>query len=310
MSSNDTERSSAAGRVAAGLLLASFSLGYLLLAYVSFDMEAVLLCLLALAGGGLSFLLALLSLAVGRQTWGRWKRLALPIAVLDLVLLGVLGSAGGMAAVYQVETAPNRLLVMNNLKQLALVLAEYEKEHGTFSPAAAFGEGGRPLVSWRVLILPYLEREGMAEPGLYGRFRLDEPWDGPHNLPLLSRMPRVYAAPQRYAPREPYATFYQVFVGKGAAFEGQRGIPLTDFPDGLSDTILIAVGGEAVPWTKPEELSYADDAPLPKVGAFFRTDFCVAMADGSVQSIHKDISETTLRALITRNRADHPGPDW
>ena len=79
-----------------------------------------------------------------------------------------------------------------------------------------YSKDGKPLHSWRVLILPQLD-----ENTHYKEFRLDEPWDSPHNLPLLQRMPRVYAAPKRVDdPDEPNTTYLQVFVGDGAAFRG------------------------------------------------------------------------------------------
>ena len=43
---------------------------------------------------------------------------------------------------------------------------------------------GKPLLSWRVHLLPFLE-----ENELYEQFKLDEPWDSPHNIKLLDQMP-------------------------------------------------------------------------------------------------------------------------
>jgi Protein of unknown function (DUF1559) len=87
-----------------------------------------------------------------------------------------------------------------------------------------------------VLLLPYLEQGS-----LFDEFRLDEPWDSPHNVALLPRMPRVYAVPSSVAPDVPVdasSTFYQVFVGRGTAFEGPDGLRMAaDFPDGTADTM-------------------------------------------------------------------------
>ena len=52
----------------------------------------------------------------------------------------------------------------------------YEAQHGCFPPAYSVDKDGRPLHSWRVLLLPYLDEEE-----LYKQLRLDEPWDSPHN---------------------------------------------------------------------------------------------------------------------------------
>ena len=72
---------------------------------------------------------------------------------------------------------------------------------------------GKPLLSWRVAILPYIEQQG-----LYQKFKLDEPWDSPHNQALLKEMPSTYVCPSR-AQVEPFTTTYQVFTGKGAVRE-------------------------------------------------------------------------------------------
>src|SRR5262249_39345951 len=84
----------------------------------------------------------------------------------------------------------------------------------------------KPLLSWRVGILPLL---GEAE--LYEQFKLDEPWDSMHNKRLLPKIPRAYAAPGVEI-KEPYATYYQVFVGPHAAFEVHEQFNLDQFVGG------------------------------------------------------------------------------
>src|SRR5439155_1388856 len=119
-----------------------------------------------------------------------------------------------------------------------------------FPAAAVYDKDGKAILSWRVLILPYIEQDR-----LYRKFRLNEPWDSPHNKKLLEMMPKTYAAPNAKGD-PPYTTHYQVFVGPGAGFEGKRGLRIGDFTDGTSNTILVAEAARAVPWTKPEDLPY------------------------------------------------------
>jgi hypothetical protein len=162
------------------------------------------------------------------------------------------------------------------------------------APTGGAGAGGKALLSWRVAILPYL-----GEGNLYKQFRLDEPWDGPHNKGLLEKMPKVYAPPG-VKTREPYTTFYQVFVGGGAIFEKHRWAAFpAAVPDGTSNTILIAEAGAAVPWTKPEDMRYAPDEPLPELGGLFPRIVNVALADGSVMALLKKADPDVLRAAIT-----------
>jgi hypothetical protein len=194
----------------------------------------------------------------------------------------------------------------NNLQLISLALINYSAtDNGWMPPAVVTDTSGRPLYSWRVLLLPYLEYDE-----LYKEFHLDEPWDSPHNIQLLKRMPKEYARPGDPDAAE-FRTCYRVFMGEAAPFplpgpwQGEtppkgRRLP-RDFPDGTSKTLFIVEAADAVPWTKPDELVYDPDKPLPKLGRSPEGDFQVSLMDGSVRTLPKNTSEKTLRAYITRN---------
>jgi hypothetical protein len=292
-------------RVIAGFGLALLALGYLSSAAWAYYDWLPWLVPVASLGAGLNLALAGCLLLGGPRVRAGLKRHAVLLTLLNLVLLGAVGCVDLWAGVEKVKTATRRTLLVSRLKFLAVALHEYEQKNGTLPPAAVYSQEGEPLLSWRVLLLPYLE-----EGRLYRRFKLDEAWDGPHNKPLLAEMPQAFEAPEGHAPAEPYATYYRVFVGPGAAFEGRQGVPLTDFTDGLSQTILVAEAGEAVPWTKPDELPFAPGRPLPALGGIFGGGFDAAMADAIIVRIDGACSEATLRALITRKAGDRPGNDW
>ena len=169
-----------------------------------------------------------------------------------------------------------------------------------------YGEDGTPLHSWRVLLLPYIEQDE-----LYKQFKLGEPWDSPHNIRLLERMPRQYAPPWREYEYPPHHTVCHVFVGKGTPFE-RDGLRSADFPDGASNTFLVVEAGDPVPWTKPDELVYDPNKPLPRLGGHFRQGTNAALADGSVVPLHigNGLSERTLRYAIDPNDGMPLGPDW
>ena len=204
----------------------------------------------------------------------------------------------------------------SDLKQIAIAMHSYHDTYGTFPPAAICDTTGKPLLSWRVAILPFIEQNP-----LYNQFKLDEPWDGPNNSKLLSQMPKIYALPCD-STTPPGHTCYRVFVGNGAAFDPPpptklvdgflltKGVAKDDFPDGTANTILVVEALVAVPWTKPDELPYDPNGPLPALGGHFRSGFLVALADGSVRLISNDVSQATLRNAITRNDGNPLGPDW
>ena len=78
----------------------------------------------------------------------------------------------------------------SNLTRIGLALQAYETEHGTLPPAYIPGKDGKPMHSWRVLLLPYLEQHG-----LYNQYDFNAPWDSPQNQALAAKMPAVYACP-------------------------------------------------------------------------------------------------------------------
>jgi hypothetical protein len=174
-------------------------------------------------------------------------------------------------------------------------------------PAAVYGKDGRPLYSWRVLLLPYL-----GEKKLYEQFKLDEPWDGPHNRTLLARMPPVFA-PVPGEARKNHQTYYQVFVGPDTAFQAKNRGPMlpASFPDGTANTFLIVEAGEAVPWSSPRDLEYSMKKPVPKVGGLFQDGFHATMVSGDVYLFRKgQLSEQTLRSAITPAGGEVLGADF
>src|SRR5262245_66359 len=115
-----------------------------------------------------------------------------PVFVIVLAVGGVLlVCCGGLTipalllpAVQQGREAARRSQCKNNLKQIALALLNYESRYGTFPPAYVADESGKPMHSWRVLILPDLDQQA-----LYNDYNFSEPWDGPNNSRLLTRIP-------------------------------------------------------------------------------------------------------------------------
>lgn len=186
-----------------------------------------------------------------------------------------------------------------------MAMHHYAEAHGRLPTAVVYGADDRPLLSWRVLLLPYLEHND-----LFRRFKLEEPWDSPHNLRLLPEMPRTFLPFDGSKPPGPYTTFYQVFVGKRTAFEGREGLKFKeDFKNRIGNTFLIVEAGTAVPWTKPEDLAYEEAKPVPKLGGIFKGSFRAVLVDAVVRTIPLGMKEATLRAAIVRN-GPPPGDDW
>ncbi len=209
------------------------------------------------------------------------------------------------AAAYVADRA-QQMATAANLRRLALEMMEFSDTYdGYLPPPAILSKDGKPLLSWRVALLPFL-----GEEALYKEFHLNEPWDSEHNKKLLAKMPKVYASGRKRS-KDPYATHFQVFIGDAAPFKikpgpgplGARGprFPL-DFPDGTSNTMLIVEAADAVPWTKPVDLAFDEKKPVPKLGRHSPLGFHAAFADGSDHFLRSNVPESTLKLLI--NPAD------
>ena len=109
-----------------------------------------------------------------------------------------------------------------NLFRIQNAILQYQAENGTLPPAFTVDEAGKPLHSWRVLILPYL---GEKERDLYSKIRLDEPWDSDYNRQFQTETPDVY-----HCPSNPTTdACYSVVVGPNSLFdESGKGKNLTE----------------------------------------------------------------------------------
>jgi serine/threonine protein kinase len=204
-----------------------------------------------------------------------------------------------------------RMISSNNLRQIGFALHNFHDANGALPPAAIYDKNGRPLLSWRVAILPYIE-----EDILYKEFKLDEPWDSPNNIKLIERMPKQYAVEGKSA-GPPGTTHYQAVVGTGLAWEPQppgaqsvrRGLTLTAFTDGTANTILVAEVADPVVWSKPDDATF-DGKRQPRFGGVVKDGFNVAMTDGSILFVRDTAKPEDLRAALTRNGGEIQSPTW
>jgi hypothetical protein len=180
----------------------------------------------------------------------------------------------------------------NNMTQLSLAMLSFHDAYSKLPPAAICDKNGKPLLSWRVAILPFVK-----EDALYQEFKLDEPWDSEHNKKLLPRMPKVFQMPGKTGVDR---THYRVPVGKGAIFPSPSDkVSLKRITDGTAKTILIVETAESVPWTKPEEFDFGP-GPLPKLLSRDGT-ICVLLADTGIRCLPETVREAALRAAFTRD---------
>ncbi|HEY1192346.1 MAG TPA: DUF1559 domain-containing protein [Gemmata sp.] len=231
---------------------------------------------------------------------GTEARMAASLPLKDLPLVSAY-----TAATKKARQSAAAQVSANNLKQIALALHNYHDVNNAFPPAAVCDKKGKPQLSWRVLILPYIEQEA-----LYKEFKLDEPWDSDHNKKLITKMPKTFAHPGLAKPNET-ETYYRVFVGNGAGFDWLTGTKILGITDGTSNTLMCVTAATSVPWTKPDELEFDPEKdPSKLLGFVMNGKAQVAMFDGSVRTLSKLPSKETLKSLITRNGGEVIGNDF
>jgi prepilin-type processing-associated H-X9-DG protein len=221
-----------------------------------------------------------------------------------------------LPAVQAAREAANRVACKNNLRQIELAIQNYHDQHGDLPPSSITDEDGRPLHSWRVLLLPYFYDPELQQ--LYDEYDFSEPWDGPHNRRLAERMPDLYRCPSH--PPQDNDTDYMVVVGEFTPLQPAVLKPGQDpksirsktsmgsVVDGAAITIgVVEVAHSGVNWLEPSDLSF-DDATR---GINFSTSGdCISslhpggahvgFLDGSVKFLPNDTSKEKLRAMIDR----------
>jgi hypothetical protein len=198
----------------------------------------------------------------------------------------------------------NRHQAMQHLKQIGIAMHSYHDKEKRFPDAASRNASGKPLLSWRVHILPFLDQTS-----LYNEFHLNEPWDSEHNRELIARMPDVYRIAGGLAPGK---TCLELPIGAATTWPDGRGIKIRENIDGTSKTILAVETNDeyAVFWTQPSDLSYDPAHPAAGLGSHFGEGFLALSADAAAHFMPLDTNADTLRALFTpagREPVNWPG---
>ena len=224
-------------------------------------------------------------------------------------------------ALQSARTAAGSSQSANNLKQLGLAMHMFHDAHGHLPPQAIRSKEGKPLLSWRVALLPYLGQQAV-----YDEIKLDEPWDSEHNKKLIARMPPLFASPHlgderiakgmtsylapltRTLPAvslaKPDDLTKPITSGKDEMiFDLPQGTTMARIVDGTSNTILVleAHPKAAVIWTKPDDLVIDPAAPLAQLTGQPDGGFSAVVGDGSVHFIKTSIDPKTLWNLLRMN---------
>jgi prepilin-type processing-associated H-X9-DG protein len=205
-------------------------------------------------------------------------------------------------AVQSAREAARRSQCTCNLCGIKLALQNYHDTYNGFPPAYVADASGKPMHSWRVLILPFLEQS------LHDQYDFREPWDGPNNIKLLDHMPASFACPSWHDHHNAPTTLtsYVVVTGPGTIFPGATTTKIEDIKDGTSNTLMVVeVANMKIPWTSPQDfdprtMSFRiNDPRRPGISSRHPGGANVVFADGSTRFLFDTITPGNLRALIT-----------
>lgn len=208
-----------------------------------------------------------------------------------------------------------RMNCSGRLKQLVVALHSYHDDYGCFPPAVVRDDSGRPMHSWRVLLLPYLE-----EQRLYQRYRMDEPWDGPNNKLLRGIEAAPYVCDGARAGQRAKSvteTSYVVVVGPRTAFPEDRSVALSHITDDHGSTIFVVeIEASGIHWMEPRDLHVTQMARQINsrrgqgISSLHAGGANAVMADGSLQFLSDEIPASTLDKLLTIDGGEPVEWEW
>jgi hypothetical protein len=191
-----------------------------------------------------------------------------------------------------------------DLEAIGAALNAYERDLGTYPPAYLSDDDGNALLSWRVLLLPYL-----GEQDLYDRFDLTKAWDDPANADLVAQIPDVYRAEgagEAGTSGRSGDTAYAGVTGakhvfRAGAADLDGGLPRSAVIDGYTMTIGAGpVGSEvSIAWTAPDDVDTTDHSSLGDPAGFDGPGDLVTpllFLDGTVHTFTDDTAPETVRS--------------
>ncbi len=249
------------------------------------------------------------------NSWG-------PLILVATVVIGLVAlfACGGMffflswGPAFRSPSRQTNIQCTNNLRQIGLAMHSYADAHGCFPPAYVADEDGKPMYSWRVLLLPYLE-----ETYLYEQFNLDEPWDSENNRALRNMMPNVFMCPAD-EDNDGSQTSYVMIVGPETFSDGPTGRKMVDMTDGLSNTIMIVETTDSgISWAEPQDLDAEsitfglDDGSVEGIRSNHADGCKILFGDGAVRTVNTegtlDSSSQALHDMSTVSGGEYVDPN-
>lgn len=197
-----------------------------------------------------------------------------------------------------------------NLVKIGQAMLQYHDEHGRFPPAYVAGASGKPMHSWRVLLLPYLGHHT-----LFQQYNMSQPYDHWENQQIATQMPAVYHCPDDLGVATSETSY--VFVsGNGMIVNKTESASLTQIKDGPAGTILLVEApGISINWLEPRDLNRAslsltlNSGTGNEIGSYHAAGGAhVLTADGKVHFLPDLTPPQVIEAMLTIDGGDDVQP--
>jgi prepilin-type processing-associated H-X9-DG protein len=186
------------------------------------------------------------------------------------------------------------------LKQIGQALHNYHTAYDCFPPAYTVDASGKPMHSWRLLILPYIESSHT-----YNDYNLLQPWNAPCNTTVVN-MPYFFYNCMNHDDPPSRFTNYVALVGPGTAFPGASSSRLSDVSDGSINTIMVVEMADSdIGWAEPRDLDatlvslIVNGAKRPGISSNDGPGANILFMDNHVSWITENVPAKDLKAWLT-----------
>jgi prepilin-type processing-associated H-X9-DG protein len=176
----------------------------------------------------------------------------------------------------------------------------YNQAYGCFPPAYLADKNGKPMHSWRVLLLPYMDQKA-----LYDMYRFNEPWDSANNRRVTDLAIGLYQCSSEPDRKNP-TTNYMMVVGPHMLSDGPHSKTLKEITDGTSNTIMVVeVADSGTWWAEPHDLNFEqmsfkiNNSKRQGISSYHVGGVNVAFCDGSVRFLRDSTNPELVKAMLT-----------
>jgi hypothetical protein len=226
---------------------------------------------------------------------------------------------------YPIEMS-NKNKCRAQLERIGEALQNYREIEGCFPPASIVDATGRPMHSWRVLLVPYLESNWF-----FDRYNLDEPWDGPNNKQLtrafyepsrgsardITEVRRCYQCPSALDSPSSFCTDYAILVdlteppaditARSLRADAAKGWKARTHAG--AELVIVEIHNSGIHWMAPRDLSVHEmgvlinDSNEPSTAKPCVGHSLLVLANGTSQFLDEEATRERIRVILRQPQA-------